>query len=91
VAGADRGWEFGPTSWSRTIASWAARWRARPHSSGEGSCRCGGVGDELVGSAPHPLGRLPVGVLAEGCLQAGMDGVQVDAQGGQQLASLGMQ
>ena len=49
----------------------------------------GGVGDELVGSAPHPLGRLPVGVLAEGCLQAGMDGVQVDAEGDQQLAVAG--
>lgn len=43
VAGADRGWEFGPTSWSRTIASWAARWRARPHSSGEGSVLMWGV------------------------------------------------
>src|SRR5262245_23347227 len=48
------------------------------------------MGDGLVGSVPDPLGRLPVGVVAEGGLQVGMDRLQVDADGGQQLAVAGL-
>jgi hypothetical protein len=39
-----------------------------------------------LGRAPYPLGRLPIGLVAEACLQAGVDRLQVDPQGGQQLA-----
>jgi hypothetical protein len=50
----------------------------------------GGVGDGLAGSAPHSLGRLPIGLVAEALLQAGVDRLQVDPEGGQQLAVPGL-
>jgi len=43
------------------------------------------VGDRLGGPVADPLGGLPVGILAEGLLEAGVDRPEVNPQAGQQL------
>jgi hypothetical protein len=48
------------------------------------------VGDRLGGPMPDPLGGVPVGALAEGLLEAGMDRPEVDPQAGQQLVVGGL-
>src|SRR6266511_572099 len=44
----------------------------------------------LPGSQPHPLGRVVVGAVAEGLLEAAVHRVQVDAEGGEQLGVAGL-
>src|SRR6266508_2993104 len=49
-----------------------------------------GVRDGMRGSQPYPLGRVVVGLPAEGLLQAALHRIEVDAEGGQQLGVAGL-
>src|SRR5215204_5938354 len=44
----------------------------------------------MGGAQPHPLGRVVVGLPAEAVLDMAVDGVEVDAQAGQQLGVAGL-
>jgi hypothetical protein len=48
------------------------------------------MGNGVGRPQPHPLGGVVVGRIAEGFLEAPVDHVQVDANGGQQLGVAGL-